>query len=207
MLSTIFEYQLQALLLEPSQHARQLDIDNLGQFMFGQPIENDDLVDPIQEFRSEMVAKRLHPPPVTNFSIGSIHYELAADVAGHNNDRVLEIDRATLTIGDPAIVQDLEQHIKDIRVRFFDLIKEDDAIRFAAHRFTQLAAFLITDIARRRSDQTGHGVFLHVLAHVDSDHRVLVIKEKFGQRTSELGLPHTGWPKENERTDRPVLIL
>ncbi len=40
------------------------------------------------------------------------------------------------------------------------------------HRFGELAAFLVADIARRRADQAGDGVLLHELAHVDAHHGV-----------------------------------
>ena len=50
-------------------------------------------------------------------------------------------------------------------------------------------------------------VLLHVFAHVDADHGVLVVEEEFGERARELGFADAGRAEEDERADRPVLIL
>ena len=88
--------------------------------------------------------------------------------------------------------------VEDFGVCLFDFVKEHDGVRAATDRFGELAAFLVADVSRRGPDQTSHGVTLHVLRHVDADHRVLVIEKVFGQRTRQLGLPHTGRSHEDE---------
>ena len=47
-------------------------------------------------------------------------------------------------------------------------------------------------------------MLLHVLAHVDADHRPLVVEEEVGQRAGQLGLADAGGAEEEERADRPV---
>jgi hypothetical protein len=49
-------------------------------------------------------------------------------------------------------------------------------------------------------------VLLHVLRHVDAQHRALVVEEELGERARELGLADAGGPQEQERPDRPVRI-
>ncbi len=71
-----------------------------------------------------------------------------ADVARHDDDGVLEIDRPPLPVGEAAVVEHLQQHVEDIVVRLFDFVEEHDRIRPAAHGFAELAAFLVADVAR-----------------------------------------------------------
>jgi hypothetical protein len=50
-------------------------------------------------------------------------------------------------------------------------------------------------------------VLLHVLGHVDPNHRVLVVEKKLGESARSLGFPDTGWSEKDERTDRSIGIL
>ena len=52
---------------------------------------------------------------------------LGADVAGHDDDRVAEVDPAALGIGQVPVLQDLEQDVEDLRVRLLDLVEQDHA--------------------------------------------------------------------------------
>ena len=85
--------------------------------------------------------------------------------------------------------------------------KSTTAVGPAAHRLGELPALVVADVARRRADEPGDGVLLHVLGHVDADHRVLVVEEELGQRLGRLGLPHAGGAEEDEGADGPVGIL
>src|SRR5260370_34002657 len=101
----------------------------------------------------------------------------------------------------------VKERDKHVLVRFFYFVEENDRIRPAPDRFTQLAAFLVTDVTRRRTDQSRDGVFLHVFAHVDPDHGVLVVEQKFRERARKLGFTNTGWPEKNERTNWTIRVL
>src|SRR6185295_9785509 len=70
-----------------------------------------------------------------------------------------------------------------------------------------LAAFVVADVARRRADEPGHGVLLHVLRHVDLDHRVLVAEQELRERARKLGLTDTRRAEEDERTGWALGIL
>ncbi len=50
-------------------------------------------------------------------------------------------------------------------------------------------------------------MLLHVLRHVDPDHRVLGIEHEFGERAGELGLADPGRTEEQEGADRTVGVL
>ncbi len=103
-----------------------------------------------------------------------------------------------MAVREPAIVQHLEQHIEDIVVGFLDLVEEHNAIRTAADRFAELAAFFVAHITRRRADKSRDGVLLHVLAHVNAHHGVLVVEQEFGQGASGFGFAPAGRAKKNE---------
>jgi hypothetical protein len=50
-------------------------------------------------------------------------------------------------------------------------------------------------------------MFLHVLRHVEANHRTLIVKEKLGESTRRLGLADAGGTEKHEDADRTVLIL
>ncbi|MNC42704.1 hypothetical protein D3C75_915270 [compost metagenome] len=81
---------------------------------------------------------------------------------------------------------------------FFHLVQQHHGIRLAADRFRELAAFLIPYITRRRTDEAGNTVLLHILRHINADHAVFAVKERYRQRFRQLRLPDTGRPQEQE---------
>lgn len=96
--------QLEILLFQPLQYARQLNIDDPGQLFFRQPIEDDYLVYSVQEFGPEMVAKGFHDSPISFRTFARVNNKLATDIAGHDDDRVFEVDGSALPIRDSSIV-------------------------------------------------------------------------------------------------------
>jgi hypothetical protein len=111
---------------------------------------------------------------------------------------------AALAVGQPAVVEHLQQDVEDVRVRLLHLVEQHDGVRPAAHRLGQLAAGLVADVAGRRADQPGDRVLLAVLAHVDAGDGPLVVEQELGQRLGQLGLADTGRAEEQERAGRPV---
>ena len=100
-----------------------------------QPVEDDDLVDPVEELGPE---GGLHSS-VTRMSISisvisPVEDELAADVGGHDDDRVGEVDRPALAVGEPAVVEHLQQHVEDVGVGLLDLVEQDAPSRAGGGR-------------------------------------------------------------------------
>ena len=85
-------------------------------------------------------------------------------------------------------------------MRLLNFIEQDDRIGATTHRFSKITTFLITDIAGRRTDQTGHRVLLHELGHIDAYHGLFGVEQELGQRLAQLGFTHAGRPKKQERT-------
>ena len=131
---------------------------------------------------------------------------VAPEVRGHDHDGVPEVHGPPVAVRHPAVVEQLEERVPDVGVRLLDLVEEDDRVRAPPHRLGELAALLEADVARRRADEPGDGVLLHVLGHVDPDHRPLVVEQELGERPRELGLADAGRAQEQERADGPVRI-
>lgn len=91
-------------------------------------------------------------------------------------------------------------------MRLFDLIKQNDLIRTTTNGFGQDAAFLIADISRRRTDQAGNRVFLHIFGHINAEHGAFVIEQKLGQRLTQFGFADAGRTEEQERTNRLPMV-
>src|SRR5262249_58964449 len=89
-----------------------------------------------------------------------------ADVRSHDNDRVSEIDGATVSVGEPTILEDLQQCIEHLGVCLLDLVEQDHLVRATPHRLGELPALIEADIARRLAEQTADRVWLHVLGRV-----------------------------------------
>ena len=81
---------------------------------------------------------------------------LRAKVRGHHNHGVTEIDRAALAIGQTTVIKHLQEDVEHVVMRLLDLVEQDHAVRTPAHRFSQITALLVADIARRRADQAAH---------------------------------------------------
>ena len=103
--------------------------------------EDDDLVDTIDELGREV--------PL-----------YGTEVAGHYDDRVTEVDDATLAVCEATIVKDLKEQRDEFARRLLDLVDEDDAVRLAPHVFRQLPARVMPDVARWGTDESRDRVFL-----------------------------------------------
>jgi hypothetical protein len=96
----------------------------------------------------------------------------------------------------------LEESIKDIRVGFFDFIKENYAVGATPDGFGQLATLFVTDVAWGRSDEARDGMFFHVFGHIDADDSVFAIEKSRGKGTGEFGFAYAGRSEKKERADR-----
>src|SRR5262249_56666027 len=132
-------------------------------------LEDDDLVDPVEELRPERLPERLQHKLTQPLGLLVLPKQVTAEVRGHDHDRVPEIHRATLPIREPSVVEKLQQDVEDVAVGLLDLVEEHDRVGTTAHGLRELPTFLVSNVTRRRADQPGYGVLLHVLRHVDAD--------------------------------------
>ena len=186
-----------------------LDIDDGANILARQRMEHDDIVDPVDELRPEVLAEDFEH---LGFHLRVIRLAaefldtLRTQVGGHHDHGVAKIDGASLAIGQPAIVEHLEQDIEDIRMRLFDFVEQDHRIRPAPDRFGQVTAFFIAHIARWRTDQPGDRVLFHELGHVDAHHGVFGIEQERRERLGQFGFAHAGRPEKQERAIGPVRV-
>ena len=175
--------------------------------VFCQWFKHNCFIQTVQEFRTEVCTQILHNQIsrlLGNAAVilNTIQQILGSDVGGHDQNGVFEINSTTLGVGDTAIIEYLQQNVEYIRMCFLDLIEQNDRIWFSAHCLGQLSAFLVAYVSRRRSDQTGDGVLLHIFTHIDSNHVVLIVKQLFCKRFCKLCFTDTGRSKKQERTNR-----
>ena len=195
-------------------------------------MERDNLVDTVEELGAEGVAKRivnlvgqLRQALRRRFHIAlhDVFHDVAhglllgvrafvfanslgADVAGHDDDGVLERHQATLAVRQTAVVKHLQQDVENVGVSLLHLIEQDDAIRATTHRLGKLTALVVADVSRRGTDQALHAELLHVLGHVDAHHGLLAVEQVFRQRLCQLGFTHAGRAEEQEAADGLVRV-
>src|SRR5438128_11247157 len=103
---------------EPLAYAVQLNLDNLHQVFFRERVEDNNLVHAVEEFGPEVMAQfveygRLHALIACACKRPAVFEDAgAADVRGHDDDRVLKIHHATLPVRQPTIVEDLQHDVK-----------------------------------------------------------------------------------------------
>ena len=112
-----------------------------------------------------------------------------------------------MTVGQAAVLQDLQQAVVDLLVSLLDLVEQDHAERLAPHLLGELAPLLVADVPRRGTEQPRGGEAVVELAHVDLDERVLVAEQELSERLGQLGLTDAGRAGEDERARRAPRIL
>src|SRR2546430_4034708 len=132
------------------QHRAQslkLYIDNLCDLIARKSMKDHDVVDAVKELRFEVLAQNLGDRFV-HFVLVIFHFLNfpRTEIRSHDQNRILEINRSSFRISQAAIVENLQQDIENIGMRFFDLIKENDCVWTVSNRLSQLPAFLVTAI-------------------------------------------------------------
>ena len=99
----------------------ELNIDDGVHVFAEQAVEQNDFIQPVEEFGPEGAPDHLHHlfadfARIVAFFLG--RQDIAAQVRGHDDQGVAEIHRAALAVGQAAVVQHLQQNIKDIRMAF-----------------------------------------------------------------------------------------
>ena len=92
---------------EQFRQTLHLNLDDALDLREIERVEHDDVIDAIEELRSE-----------------SPRQIFFGDVRRHDDHRVLEIDDASLRIGEPPIIENLQKDVEDFRRRFLDLVEQ-----------------------------------------------------------------------------------
>mmetsp|Transcript_37009 Transcript_37009/g.119487 ORF Transcript_37009/g.119487 Transcript_37009/m.119487 type:complete len:602 (-) Transcript_37009:725-2530(-) len=192
---------------------RQVELRHLGHFGAGERLEDDHLVQPVEQLRPE-AGRHLSPHRAAHGLVAAtaaaapaapaardLEDLLRSHVGCEDKHRVCEVDHSPLVVGEPAVLEHLQQHVVHVRVRLLDLVEEHERVRRAAHCLRQLAARLVPHVPRRRAGEARDGKGLHVLRHVEAHHRLFRAVVRLRHRLCELGLPDAGGPRKDERGD------
>src|SRR5712691_108801 len=155
--------QLNQTLAEPLQ----LTIDDLPDLPRRQALEDHHGIDTVEELRAK------HPLQLfVDFFLGVLVAPLDlirlvdnrrleterrpslvdiadAQVRGHDDHGVREVDGLALRVAEPPILEDLQEHVEDIGMRLLDLSEKDHRVRPPAHGFRELTALVVADVPRR----------------------------------------------------------
>ena len=127
------------LAVHPADQAAQ----DLGQLALGQHVEDDHRIQAVDEFGTE----GLLDLPLDEFAHGALPVPRigggepqgcllldipGAQVGSHDDDRVPEVHGVPEAVGEPAVLEHLEQEVPDIGVGFFELVEEQHRIGVAA---------------------------------------------------------------------------
>src|SRR5713226_8614110 len=155
--------QLNQMLAQPLE----LEVDDLPDLRRRQALENHHGIDPVQELRTKhplqlFVDLFLGVLVAPLNLIGLVHnrrleterrpslVDIAdAQVRGHDDHGVREVDGLALRIAEPPILEDLQEHVEHLGMRLLDLVEKDHRVRPPAHGFRELTALVVADVARR----------------------------------------------------------
>ena len=112
-----------------------------------------------------------------------------------------------MAIGQNPVVKHLQKHIEDGRMGLFHLVEEHDLVRPPPDGLRQHAAFVVTDIARRRADQTRDRMAFHELRHVETHQGGFIVEKKLGQGFRQFRLADPCRTEKQERPEGTIRIV
>jgi len=129
-------------------------------------VEHDDVVDPVEELRpaSASSARRLTlsfiplvfepvSVPAGNARPTALGDVLGAEVRGEDDHGVLESTVAALTVGQPAVLEHLQQRVVHLLWAFSISSKSTTENGLRRHLLGELAALLVADIPGRGTEE------------------------------------------------------
>src|SRR5208337_71841 len=127
---------------QPLPQAVEHEVHDALDLRLGERLEQHDVVQAVEELRAEIAAQGTHHPVAgvgldLPFGGHAVQEVLRADIGGHDYDRVAEVDGTALGVGEPPVVEDLQQRVEDVRVRLLHLIEEHHRVRPAPDRLGQ----------------------------------------------------------------------
>ena len=123
-----------------------------------------------------------------------------AEVGGEDDHAMAQIDCAPVAVGQPAVVEDLEEDVPDLRVRLLELVEQEDGEGLLADLGDQRRGLLLRCV--RVPEEAVEALRRLVLAHVKPDEAVLGAEHKGAEGLRDLRLAGTGGTDEEEDTER-----
>ena len=91
-------------------------------------------------------------------------------------------------------------------MRLFNFVEQHDAVGPSSYLLRERARLSVADIARRRSNEAGHGAGLHILAHIDANEAVRASVYHVSQRLAELRFADARGTREEHGGSWPLCI-
>src|SRR5690554_4240384 len=161
---------------------------------FLQRIKNHHIINPVKELRRKGFLQRIFNHGSGMFiglclsgsssesnSLTKILQGSRSNIGGHDNDGISKVNTSSKTVSEITVIQYLQEHIKHIRVGFFNLIQQDYRIGLSSYFFSQLSTFFIPHVPRRCSYQSTDRELLHIFTHVDAYQGILRVKQFLGK--------------------------
>jgi len=101
------------------------------------------------DLRLHLLVPRRRVGPLLEAEVHRLRDIPRTEVRRHDDDRVLEVHDPALRIGETTLVEDLQQRVEDVGVRFLDLVEEHHGERLTTHLLGELATLFVTHIAGR----------------------------------------------------------
>ena len=106
---------------EPVVQVAQLYVDDLPNVLAAKWVEHDDVVNAIDELGTEVLPYDGHDRVfhcIVVFLTRQLLDQLRAQVRRHDDNRISQVDRSTLTIRQPTVVEHLQQYVEHVRMCF-----------------------------------------------------------------------------------------
>ena len=139
------DFELDTVGLEHLLYALHLDADDLLDLLLVERSEHHYLVDTVEELRTNLLLQKVEHVLlrlIDNILLLILFLliealEVLADdgrafVGGHDDDGVLEVDEATLVVGQTSIVEHLKKDVEHVRVGLLNLIEKHYAANLPA---------------------------------------------------------------------------
>src|SRR6185369_8309133 len=121
-----FQHERHVTLVQHCRETLQLHVDDLADLFARELVEHDDVVDTIQKLGFEMQPQLLNDSFTHLLLVAFGCLDLTrAEVRSHDQNGVLEINRSTFGIRQPAVVENLKQDVENIRMRLLDLVEQN----------------------------------------------------------------------------------
>ena len=128
-----------------------------------------------------------------------------AEIRRQNDQAVPQVGGLPHGVGQPALVEGLQEQVPDHRMGFLELVEQQHRERLLAHAADQRICFECRSAAL--PENLAHRFVGLKLAHVEPDQALGRTEQKFRYGFGELGLAGAGRPGEQKDADRLARIV
>jgi hypothetical protein len=123
--------------------------------------------------------------------------DVVPGVRGEDDDRPVGVGLDAALVGDPALVEEVEEGPEHFGMRLLHLVEQDHAVGVGVQLVDEAPAALVALVAGRRAEEGGHAVRLGEVLH---GVRLQALRRgvDVGDRLGQLRLAHAGEAREQQ---------